>query len=183
MRKNCISIIGFMGCGKTVVGKELSMLLGYRLIDLDEEIVKTINMPIKDFFSQFGEEQFREIESLLLKQLLGLPNSIIACGGGIVLSEQNRHLLKSKSTVVWLHNPIKTSINRIKDDSRPLLNVANKTVRASTLLRKRMPLYKECSEIIKSTELLTPAMIAEQIIESLQNKKNTSKKNELTNTL
>jgi len=179
MRKNCISIIGFMGCGKTVVGKELSLLLGYKLIDLDDEIVKTIDMPIKDFFAQFGEEQFREIESLVLKQHLGLPNTIVACGGGIVIRAQNRQLLMSKSTVVWLHNPIKTSISRIKDDSRPLLNVANKTVRASTLLRKRMPLYKECSEIIKSTELLTPAMIAEQIIESLQNKKNTFKKNEL----
>ena len=80
------------------------LLLGYKLIDLDEEIVKTINMPIKDFFSQFGEEQFREMETLLLKQHLGLPNSIIAYGGEIVLSEKigiylNQNLLLYGSTI------------------------------------------------------------------------------------
>src|SRR6266567_2642565 len=97
-----IVLIGFMGTGKSLVGKVLEQKTGFRRFDMDEIISSKLKMPIKDIFSAHGEEYFRDLETETLRSLIGEEPAIIVTGGGIVLRGENADLLKQMGTVVWL---------------------------------------------------------------------------------
>ena len=100
-----IVLTGFMGAGKTAVGKELAHILGMKLIDVDTEIEKSEQITINEIFSQFGEPRFREIETAMIKKIAAAKNLIISTGGGAVLKQENMEILREMESLYasWLH--------------------------------------------------------------------------------
>jgi shikimate kinase len=160
-----IVLTGFMGTGKTAVGRELSRLLTMKLIDVDTEIEKTQGMTINKIFRRFGESRFREIETEMIKKVTENKNIIISTGGGAVLKKENMDALRKNGVIVCLMATPETILKRTSHDSnRPLLQVEDPFRRIKELLDFRRPFYEK-SDIIIDTEGKTPLQIAEEIIE------------------
>jgi len=163
-----IVLTGFMGTGKTAVGRELSRLLNMKLIDVDTEIEKSQGITINEIFKSFGELRFREIETGMIKKVTENKNIIISTGGGAVLKEENMDALRKNGVIVCLMATPETILKRTSDDSnRPLLQVEDPFRKIKELLDFRMPFYKK-SDIILDTEGKTPLQIAEEIIERIK---------------
>jgi len=161
-----ISLIGFMGSGKSSVGRELARMRHMEFIDTDELIEKRIHMSISDIFTTLGEERFREIETETLLSLKGLNNIIISCGGGIVLREENRRFILNETTCFWLYTSVGESLARITDNTRPLLAGSDRHEKAHALFEKRKPLYAmTCSGLVISEE--NPELTAEYLNEEI----------------
>lgn len=109
-----------MGAGKSTIGKLLSNNMKISFVDTDEEVEKHFNMPINNIFDKYGEEGFREIESLILEKS---TDSIVACGGGIVLKKKNRDFIKENGKCLLLLSNINVLADRLSsENNRPLLN-------------------------------------------------------------
>ena len=135
-----IVLFGFMGVGKTTIGRLLSEEIGYKFIDVDEEITSTTGRQIKTIFELEGEAAFREIEKHVIKDISGGDQLVIACGGGAVLDSENVDNLKRNSKLVLLTADIDEIMKRTNnDDSRPLLNALDRREKAESILRHRMP--------------------------------------------
>lgn len=166
--KRPVALVGFMGSGKTAVGALLAPLLGRELIDTDETIERESGMTIADIFKKNGEPFFREREKESLASALG-PRRVVSCGGGMILDEGNRRLLREKATVVWLFTDAATTLARIGDDPqrRPLLDVPRVAQRTEELLLKRTPLYASVADLVIDATALSAADIAALIAEEL----------------
>ena len=142
-------IIGPMASGKSVVGKKLSKRMGLNFFDTDEQIEKKAGATISWIFDIEGEKKFREREFETLSQLIEEDNCVISTGGGIVLGEENRALLK-KGTGIYLKTSIQSQLERtLNDKHRPLLqNSDNKEETLKEMAKLRNPIYETCSEII-----------------------------------
>ncbi len=137
-----IYLLGFMGTGKTSVGKRLARKLGFRFIDSDDEIERQNEMSIKDIFANFGEEHFRNLERDFIENGHPQNNCVISCGGGLVCRSDMPELVKSKGIAVVLFSQPEEILERVsKNDKRPLLNVENPLERIKTLLEERTPFY------------------------------------------
>lgn len=164
--KNII-LVGYMGCGKTTVGKTLAELMRYKFTDTDELIEAQEGRSISDIFSKDGEQKFRAMETALLKKMLhdkrcGL---VIATGGGMPVREENRPLLKKLGTVVYMRVKSETVYERIKGDTtRPLLQCENPLERIREMLQNRTPAYEAAAELIVDVDSLTQQAAAEEII-------------------
>jgi shikimate kinase len=166
-----IVLIGFMGCGKSTVGHELHKMLRYPKIDTDHLLVEREGRPITEIFAESGEEAFRDMESALLRELAADPpdRCIVSTGGGIILREENRLLLRRLGCVVWLQVPFDTILERVgRNRNRPLLNGPDTRRRAETLLAERKPLYREAAHIAIEVEDLTANEVACGILESVR---------------
>lgn len=162
-----IYLTGFMGCGKTTVGKLLGEAMRLPVIDMDEEIVRHTGKSIPQIFSEQGEEGFRTIETKCLK-LLPTKDVIITTGGGIVIKEENRKWMKDNGITLFLHCEFDILYKRIEqDENRPLAN-NNSKLEVWNLYKKREPLYKEAHHTIK-TSSLSPNEVAEKVLECLKN--------------
>lgn len=149
---NAIYITGFMGAGKTTVGKVLSEKTGLPVYDSDEFIVEQEKRSIEEIFKVEGEVYFREAESRAL-QSLPTKNAIITTGGGIILKKENRKFMKKNGTVLFLYCRPDVVFERLReDDSRPLL-AGNKMKEINSLLQARLPLYKEADYTIDTSSL------------------------------
>jgi shikimate kinase len=166
--KNVIALIGFMGTGKTSVGRILAQNLGYAFIDLDKEIIKMAHSSISEIFAVKGEPAFRELESQMLSKATSRSNVVIACGGGIVLREENRSLLSDKAVVVWLQNSVETSVDRCNDGTRPLLNVADTLDKAKELYAGRLRLYRSIAQLVVDSEIRNIEDIAGEIFSRIR---------------
>ena len=118
-----IFIIGFMGSGKSTVGKELAGRLGYRFIDMDQEIERDQGMSINEIFNGPGETFFREMESKLLKQLIKLDDIVVSTGGGVPCNKDNMEIIKTNGISIYLEMSPEAILSRLKDasDERPLI--------------------------------------------------------------
>ena len=116
-KKENIVLIGMPGCGKTTVGRKLANSTNLRFVDVDEEIIKVINMPIKDYFEKYGEETFRDIESQVIKEVSKSTNCVISTGGGSILRKENINALKQNGTIYFLDRDINKLVTT---SSRPL---------------------------------------------------------------
>ena len=162
-----IVLIGFMGTGKTVVSKLLADKLAWTQVDTDELIVLKTNKTISRIFEEDGEVFFRQIESEVLADLSSGTNQIVSTGGGIILTAENRKLLKQLGKVVLLTASPQTIIERLSDDtSRPLLQgtKAEKLEKIEILLEARNPLYTACADLVIDTSEFSPEEITETII-------------------
>lgn len=166
--KNLV-LIGFMGSGKSTVGRELHSRLGYELVDMDTVIEQREGRPISRIFEESGEEYFRDLETSLLRELAEAtgPRKIISTGGGVVGREENRALLRQLGYVVWLKAPVnviheRTSRNR----ERPLLQTEDPVGKISTLLEERKPWYEETAHLKVDTAGLDGGELAMGILES-----------------
>ena len=166
-RKDIISLIGFMGSGKSSAGALLAESLGYDFVDSDTEIEKKIGMPVERIFTECGEPAFREMEKKLLLSLKGKKNLVLSCGGGAVMDSENREFLKNSTTCFWLYSSMETSIKRINDRSRPLLNTGDPIGTAMEIFSRRRHLYADACEVLLSSDM-EPKKIMELIHEEIR---------------
>jgi shikimate kinase len=165
-----IVLTGFMGTGKTAVGRELSRLLNMELIDVDTEIEKSHRITINEIFKKFGEPRFREIETEMVQKLSEQRNVIISTGGGAVLKQENMDALRKQGVIVCLMATPETILKRtIRSSNRPLLHVEDPLGRIKELLHFRMPFYEK-ADIMIDTDGKTPLQIAEEIIGKVKDK-------------
>ena len=142
-------LVGLMGSGKSTIGKLLASRLSLSFVDLDEVIVKQEGSTIPDIFDTVGEVGFRKLESRYLTEML-MKNEpqVIATGGGAVLSEANREMMKQSDTVVWLDADVEILAKRITGDAnRPLLHDVNPLEKMKALTKERNPLYAEVADL------------------------------------
>lgn len=164
-----IVLIGFMGCGKSTVGRDLHHRLGYPLVDMDQTIEQRAGKSIAAIFADSGEEAFRDMESQLLEELAdpAAPRRIISTGGGVIGRERNRDLLRQLGCVVWLHAPLHVILERTgKNRERPLLNAPDPAARAAELLAFREPLYAAAAHLKVDTTGLDSTELTTGILES-----------------
>jgi shikimate kinase len=154
-----VILIGFMGTGKSTVGKLLAQRLGWGYTDVDEWIEKQMNMTIRELFQSHGEPAFRSMESKALSELLAADNQIVATGGGAVLLESNRTCMLANGLVVALTANPETIISRVsRDQNRPLLQ-GNLQERVYTLLEQRKDVYDFAEVAIDTTDLNTDEIV------------------------
>lgn len=140
--KNNIVLCGFMGCGKSTVGKILAEKTGYALFDSDDCIEKRERMTVSEIFSRYGEEYFRKAETEVIKQLSEQNGLIIATGGGAVLNPENAAALRRTGLVIFLDVTPQTVLKRLEGDTtRPLLMREDKKTAVKELMSYRKPLY------------------------------------------
>ena len=174
--KTSIALIGFMGTGKTVVGKALAEKLGREFVELDTLIEQKAGKPISEIFQQDGEVAFRELEIEVTKEVAGNKKQVIACGGGIVLNKINIDRLKKDSVIVYLTASPKVILKRVSGDrgERPLLQVTNPALTIQELLRFRKPFYEQAADIRIDTSRLDIGAVAEQVINKVKQDENFS---------
>ncbi len=169
MNKKNIVLVGFMGCGKSTIGKKLARLTEYRFIDMDKEIEAQAGMRISEIFEKYGEDCFREKEAMLCEELSESGGCIIATGGGVIKSTKNMELLKKNGTVIYIKASPEHIYHNVKyDNTRPLLAVGDKKRRISELLEERKPLYEERSDITADITGKTAAEAAEVVLNMLK---------------
>ncbi len=168
--KTNIALIGFMGTGKTAVGKVLAEKLGRKFVELDSLIEQKAGKSIPQIFQQDGEPAFRELEIEVTKEISTGKNLVIACGGGIVLNKINIDRLKSSSVIVCLTASPNIILKRTMSDGegRPLLNVSDRASEIRGLLKFRKPFYERAADIRINTSKLDIDSVAEQIIMKLK---------------
>ena len=164
-----IILIGFMGAGKTTVGKRVAKLLDFSFIDTDSEIEDDQGCSIDEIFKYGGEECFRDIESRLLKNFKNVKNSVIATGGGIVLRNENREIIKNMGKRVYLKVNKDVLLRRLSNDrSRPLLRGKDPEIVLTEMLKERSLLYEQ-AECIINVDKTPPKETANLIIQKLFN--------------
>jgi shikimate kinase len=163
--KNNIVLVGFMGAGKTTIGKLLANSLGFSFIDTDEEIEKEEGVSIAQIFEKKGEGYFRELESEFIKNF-SLSKCIIATGGGMPYHKDNMAKLKVLGTVLFINTPYDSIIERLKlnQDSRPLLksSLGNEKDELLSLFLKRQETYMSSDKIVAGDS--NPSFIVEEIL-------------------
>jgi shikimate kinase len=164
-----IVLIGFMGAGKSSVGRFLERRTGLARVDTDEMISSKFGLSIEEIFSKHGEACFRDAETETLRQLSPDRPSIIVTGGGIVLRQENIDLLKKLGAVVWLDANEKTLFQRAsRRGQRPLLQTANPRKSFSELFRKRRTLYKGAADVRVDTSSLSHDEVGEMILNKME---------------
>lgn len=166
--KSNIAIIGFMGAGKTLVGKTLAAKTARQFIDTDTLIEETVGSSIPEIFREKGEDFFRQAEkSVLRRVLLNSGNSVISLGGGSVLDPENQGLIREYCLSVWLWVTPETALKRINLFSRPLLNIPQTKKTANSLLEQRKYLYAKTADLVINTESGDGDDLAQRIINEM----------------
>lgn len=150
------------GGGKSTVGRHLARHLGVPFVDADHEIEARIGGSIRDFFAAHGEPAFRDLEQQVVDELTQRGDiGVFATGGGAVLREPNREVLRARCTVVYLRSTPEELFRRLRHDTqRPLLQVANPLIRLRDLYRERDPLYRRTAHfVIETGRPSVPALV------------------------
>ncbi|WP_028549395.1 shikimate kinase [Paenibacillus sp. UNC451MF] len=159
MEKSNIVLIGFMGTGKSTVGHALAARLGWQFVNTDDVIEEQQGMSISDMFAKLGEPVFRQVESEVIQASLDGISSIVATGGGAVLAEQNRNVMKENGYVVALTANAETIIERVsQDQNRPLVQ-GDVAERVHTLLEVRKHAYDFADRTIDTSELTVEEIV------------------------
>jgi len=163
--KTSIALIGFMGTGKTAVGKALAEKLGKEFFELDLLIKKKSGKTIPAIFKEDGEISFREFEIEVVKEVSQQRNAVIACGGGVILNKINIDRLRKEAVIVYLTASPRVILRRISRDTdeRPLLAVANPPLTIKDLLRFRRPFYERAADVTVNTSRLDIDSVVRQI--------------------
>lgn len=164
---NNIVLCGFMGCGKSTVGKNIARKSGRHFIDMDSYIEEKAGMTVSEIFEKYGENGFRDIEHAVCMELSEKTNLIIASGGGAFTFERNVQVFKGKDTIVFLDVPLEVIKLRLKNDTvRPLLQRPDKEKAMTDLYNIRYPIYKNAADIVvkgKGTPLSTAFAIMKAV--------------------
>ena len=150
MKRKNIVLCGFMGSGKSTIGKLLSRKMGMAFIDLDAYIEKKENKSISQIFADSGEEYFRQLEKNAVKELAYKKSVILATGGGTLTFRENVDTLRNADNkIILLDLPVEVVAQRLKGDTkRPLLNRPDKEQVMRELYEKRLPLYRSAADIV-----------------------------------
>lgn len=165
--KNII-LCGFMGCGKSTIGKILAKKTGTTFVDMDNYIEKKAGMSISEIFEKHGEDHFRDLEHQACIELSQTDNKIIAAGGGALTFDRNITALKENGTILFLDASYKAICIRLKNDTtRPLLQCENRNEKIRELLEKRVPLYRKAADLTVEANL-PPNKVTAKIMEIIK---------------
>lgn len=157
-------LIGFMGAGKSTIAAELKRRTGMKLVEMDQRIVDEQGMSINDIFAKYGEAHFRDIESELVKTLGLEGNTIVSCGGGVVVRPENVENMKKSGKIIFLCATPETIYERVKNGKdRPILNGNMNVQFIAELMEKRRALYESAADIKIDTDGLSVAQICQKI--------------------
>lgn len=168
MKRSNIALVGFMGTGKTAIGRKLADRLNKKLLEMDELIVKKAGKSIPSIFAEEGEIRFRELEMQVCKEVSMQRDTVIACGGGVVLNKLNIDYLKQTSIVICLKSSPEVIFERTMKDGkekRPLLNKPNPMQEIKDLFDFREPFYNAATEYQIDTSNLAENEVVERIVE------------------
>ena len=164
-----IFLIGPMGAGKSTIGRHLSAELSLPFVDTDQEIEARCGADIPWIFDVEGEQGFRVREAKVLQDICASSAAVVATGGGIVVTEANRPLLKESGVSVYLHATVKQQLARTgKDRSRPLLNNGEPEKVLQDLMAVREPLYRSLAHIVYQTDNRNPRSTAKEIAQAIK---------------
>lgn len=169
---NRIALIGLRGTGKTTIGQILAQRFGWKFADADDRVEAEAGKTIAQIFAEDGECVFRLMEAKAIADLCGQKQIVLATGGGAVLLESTRQLLRNNCQVVWLTGDVDQLVNRIENDAstaqrRPSLTDLNRIDELKMLLDRREPLYRETAHLMIDTTNKTPNDIADEITRQL----------------
>ena len=159
-----IALTGFMGSGKTTVGKVLADFLGCPFMDLDDLVVKKAGKSIPDIFAQDGEPAFRQLEAQVLRKTVekyAESTAVLALGGGAVLAPASAALLHEKTVCIYLRASLETLLTRLEGETagRPLADAS-----LADRLAAREPIYEKTAHVVIDTDGLSPDEVADEII-------------------
>lgn len=162
-----VALIGFRGAGKSTIAPHLAALAGVEAFDADRELEAAAGRSIREIFAQDGEAHFRDLETKLLQTLLDRPPAVLSLGGGVILREVNRSLLRRCFTV-WLDAPRDVILSRLaldlaKSDQRPSLTGLSPAEEVAKLLEERAPIYAKCADFTVDTSRYSAEEAAETI--------------------
>jgi shikimate kinase len=161
-----IYLVGFMGSGKSTVGKILAEKLNMNFIDIDKLIEEKEGMKIKDIFEQKGESYFRELERKQIEAIVNQEGLVVSTGGGLGANLDNMNLMKKNGNVVWLDVSLNTVLDRLKNDQdRPLLK--QPTEKIKQLFEERRNVYR-LANIRINADKKTPSQIVEEILTKIK---------------
>ncbi|MBV8141551.1 MAG: shikimate kinase [Verrucomicrobia bacterium] len=162
-------LVGFMGSGKSSVGREIARRWAFRFVDTDATIRQRYKKSILDIFTAFGEPVFRDEENRALQDLQNSLQFVIATGGGIVLQPRNLPLLRALGVVLWLTASEEIIWERVsRNQNRPLLQTENPRLTISNLMAARSPLYGAVADLTVDTSGLTHQQVADRVVEAIR---------------
>lgn len=177
--KTNIILIGFMGTGKTAVGKRLASLLNKGFYDTDQEVENVTGMSLSQLFTRYGEVRFKSEENLAVQRLAQKDNCVIATGGSLVLDEKNIGLLAKKGIVICLSAKPEIIYERVKRrNTRPLLQKGDLYQNIVDLITEREPIYK-CADYYIDTSYMDFQEIIERIMTYLEEHRKTNTQDQL----
>lgn len=164
-----IILCGFMGCGKTSVGRRAAKLLGRRLVDLDQYIEEKAGMTVSEIFAREGESGFREREAQAVRETAGRKGLVIASGGGTVLAQRNVEVFhQGGGVIVFLDAPLAALQERLKRDKRrPLLQVPDRRRVIEELHGQRAPLYLAAADVVVDAGA-PPLTVANRVVRAVR---------------
>jgi len=163
-----IVLIGMMGVGKSSIGRRLGARLGVPFVDADTEIERAAGMSIADIFARHGEAAFRSGEARVIARLLNGGPQVLATGGGAVMNEVTRALIKERGVSIWLSAELDLLLRRIskRKAERPMLQTNDPAATLRDLLTTRQPIYAQADITVQSRDVPHDAIVTE-IIEAL----------------
>ncbi len=164
-----IFLVGMMGAGKSTIGRALAERLGRVFIDCDRVMVERTGVPIATIFEFEGEAGFRKREAAVLAELARGRGAVVATGGGAVLLEENRRLLRGHGTVIYLRAKLEHLWERTRrDSSRPLLSTPDPKATLAALLAERDPLYREVAHLTIETGPQSASSLVARVVAALE---------------
>src|SRR5215469_8871743 len=164
-----IVLVGFMGSGKSSVGREIARRCELRFVDTDSIIRQKYRKSIADIFASFGEPTFRDEEHRTLQELQNARRVVLATGGGVVLQPRNHPLLRSLGVVVWLTANEEVIWERVsRNQSRPLLHTEDPRTTMRNLMSMRYPLYGSVADVTVETSGLTHQEVADRVLAAIR---------------
>jgi shikimate kinase len=164
-----VYLVGPMGSGKTTLGRRAAVLLGLEFIDCDQEIERRTGATVNLIFDIEGEPGFRDRETALLGELSEQSGRLIATGGGAVLREENRELMRNSGFVVWLRTSVEHQIARLgRDRSRPLLQTPDREKLLHQLAAERDPLYTGMADLVFDSSHRNVKRVAEELCREIR---------------
>lgn len=165
MNYSNISLIGFMGSGKTTVGRILASRLKFLFIDIDRVVELESGREISGIFGEFGEDYFRKLETEVINKLYKNKQCIFACGGGAVIKKENMKVIRGNSLVIYLGISPAIAVKRLKNvKNRPLIEVDSREETIREMIAKREKLYRKYAHIIIDNDNITPEKASEKIL-------------------